>query len=114
MSMKYEHNEKNNPTFLGKAIYQTIKLHIKVYEQQTMLTIIACPAAAITMSASQIIFCGSAVRECTIVTVASSFSSSNETGNPTMLLLPTTTARFPFMVIPLRFRSSMHPCWNKI
>ena len=70
----------------------------------------ACPAAAITMSASRIIFSGSLVCECTIVTVASSLSSSRETGNPTILLRPTTTAFLPFMLMPLRDRSSRQPC----
>lgn len=56
---------------------------------------------------------GSGVREWTTVTVASSFKSSNETGNPTMLLLPTTTAFLPFILTPLRERSSRHPCAEK-
>lgn len=75
-----------------------------------IVTIIACPAAAMIMSASRMIFSGSLVREWTTVTVASSFRRSRDTGNPTMLLRPTTTAFFPFMLIPLRTKSSMHPC----
>lgn len=78
-----------------------------------IVTIIACPAAAITMSASRTILSGSGVCEWTMVTVASAFSSSNETGSPTMLLRPTTTALLPFIVTPLRFRSSRHPCREK-
>lgn len=61
------------------------------------------------MSASRMIFSGSGVREWTTVTVASAFSSNSETGNPTMLLRPTTTALFPLTVIPLRDKSSRHP-----
>jgi hypothetical protein len=44
-----------------------------------------------------------------MVTVASAFSSSNETGKPTMLLRPTTTALFPLNVTPLRVKSSRQP-----
>jgi len=48
-----------------------------------------------------------------MVTVASAFKSSNETGNPTMLLLPTTTALFPFILTPLRDNSSRH-AWIQV
>lgn len=78
-----------------------------------IITIFGCPAAAITISASRIILSGWLVCECTVVTVASAFKSSNEAGKPTMLLLPTTTALFPFIVTPLRCNSSRHACTNK-
>jgi hypothetical protein len=44
-----------------------------------------------------------------MVTVASAFSRSNETGKPTMLLRPTTTALFPLRITPLRAKSSRQP-----
>lgn len=75
-------------------------------------TIFACPAAAITMSASRIMLSGLEVWECTMVTVASAFRRRRDTGNPTILLRPTTTALLPFILIPLRVRSSRHP-WNE-
>jgi len=70
----------------------------------------ACPAAAMTMSASWMIFSGYLVREWTIVTVASAFKRRSETGNPMILLRPTTTALLPFTAIPLRESSSRQPC----
>ena len=52
-----------------------------------LVTIIGCPAAAITISASRMILSGLLVREWKMVTVASAFRSSNEIGNPTILFL---------------------------
>lgn len=74
----------------------------------------ACPAAAMTMSASRMILLGSVVWEWTILTVASAFKRRSETGNPTILLRPTTTAFLPFMLMPLRDRSSRQPYQKRI
>lgn len=73
----------------------------------------ACPAAAMTMSASWMMFPGSLVREWTIVTVVSAFKRS-QTGNPTILLPPTTTALLPFTLTPLRGSSSRQPCHENL
>lgn len=73
-------------------------------------TMFACPAAAMTMSASRTILCESRVKEWTMVTVASAFRRSSDTGRPAILLRPTTTARLPLTVTPLLDRSSRHPC----
>ena len=78
--------------------------------KRSLNTIMACPAAAMTMSASRIMFSGSVVREWTILTVASAFRRRSETGKPTILLRPTTTAFLPLTLIPLRDRSSRQPC----
>jgi hypothetical protein len=76
-------------------------------------TIPAWPTAAMMMSASRTMDLGSGVREWTIVTVASRSFNSNAAGKPTMLLLPSTTARFPEIWIPHLSSSSMHPCTPK-
>ena len=74
------------------------------------LTISAFPTAATTMSARETMGAGSAVRECTTLTVASRRCSSMATGVPTMLLRPMTQALRPVIWIPERSRSSRQPC----
>ena len=67
------------------------------------------PMAATRMSASRVTAARSEVREWATVTVASAWSSRSAMGLPTMSLRPTTTARRPETVMPLRSRSSMMP-----
>lgn len=77
---------------------------------QSPLTISACPHAAMTISACWQTSFGFGVRECTTVTVASRCCNNNDTGIPTMLLRPITTARLPEIVMLWRSSNSRQPC----
>mmetsp|Transcript_105162 Transcript_105162/g.282587 ORF Transcript_105162/g.282587 Transcript_105162/m.282587 type:complete len:270 (+) Transcript_105162:230-1039(+) len=72
-------------------------------------TKLALPMAATTMSASRMKDTMSFVREWHTVTVASMDCRSCDTGMPTMLDLPMTTAFLPATSMPERWMSSMQP-----
>ena len=61
------------------------------------------PIATTRISAPRVTSPRSRVRLCVTVTVAFSSSSSFETGSPTILLRPTTTARLPAISTPAAF-----------
>ena len=67
------------------------------------------PIATTRISAPRVTSARLRVRLWTIVTVAFSSSSSFETGSPTMLLRPITTARLPAISTPAAFSILMMP-----
>mmetsp|Transcript_32839 Transcript_32839/g.60095 ORF Transcript_32839/g.60095 Transcript_32839/m.60095 type:complete len:226 (-) Transcript_32839:484-1161(-) len=99
------------PAFLDASSTELIPTSMTTHPgfSQSAGTNSARPMAAITMSASRTAAAWSAVRLCTIVTVASRRMSSMATGRPTMLERPSTTAFLPAISTPLRSSSSMHP-----
>mmetsp|Transcript_39001 Transcript_39001/g.54183 ORF Transcript_39001/g.54183 Transcript_39001/m.54183 type:complete len:255 (+) Transcript_39001:295-1059(+) len=76
---------------------------------QLFFTMAGWPQHAIIMSALLTSSWMLVVLECTMVTVASRFSSSMAAGIPTMLDRPTTTACLPAICTPVRSSSSMQP-----
>jgi hypothetical protein len=99
--------EKTHPPWITQDV-ASIKLVGRYIHTYIVHTIIGCPAAAMTMSAWRTMLLGSGVRECTMDTVASALRRSRDTGRPTMLLRPTTTAILPLTLTPPRDRSSTH------